>query len=404
MADPQGFPTVPISPPPVTTRWRRWLWRALAAAGLTFVISGAITVPLADAPPPVVQAAGPHAWAVPTVRWYPVTLGPPALYHEGTQISSVLMGPHQLIYYGTDNPLGDANIIGWLNPQTGANRWAAVPPVDPPFPAGSNWSSLNWRQSAAWGAVTLLVSGAHTVWYRFWGYVGGWKGTAGRFVPGLYRIEGATVHRGPWTVSLHTNFQGTSHLVVAGPRRGLVTRLALPGQSPYNAVVVSNQPRPMLWLLTDASVYRCALPSGSWQPVATLGAGDFYVAMGRWHRDIWVVDAEGHIGLVRSAGGVQWLSQLDRAPLMAVSAGSGKLWIITRHHLVWWQQHGPSRQWPLPSLAYPAPARDWPSDGPQEPPNWPPIAHIAEGPRHGAVIGYGNWIGVAGWTPRNGPG
>ncbi|MDA8195438.1 MAG: hypothetical protein M0Z53_15800 [Thermaerobacter sp.] len=337
---------------------------------------------------------------VPKIRWYPATLGPEVLLNEGVQISSVLAGPAGRIYYGTSNPLADTNIIGWLSPATGQNAWRAVPAVVPPFPSATSQHGLNLTQSAYWDAVDLIIAGSHNVWYRHWGYVGGWS-ASGRFVPGDYTIPGPTVHRGTWTAAVHTTFSGQSDVRLMN----LTTRLSLvyplPDSQPVQALAFSGTGKPTLWLMTETGLWRLA-GNGTWTLLASLPSGDFFVSLGHWSQSLWIIDANGQVGVVGTAG-IEWRNTLPLSPLEAVTAGNNGLWVVSPRHLSLWVPGRRLQSWLWPKDPYPAPASTWPTNGANTPPDWPPIPHISSGPNGTLDMGYGTWIGQASLTWRRQP-
>ncbi len=321
-------------------------------------------------------------------------MGTEVQLNEGTSVSSVVAGPQQRIYYGTGNPLADANAIGWINPTTGNRTWSAVPTVSPPFPSGSEPNNLSQNQSAYWAEVSLVVSGQHTVWYRHWGYVGGWT-KSGRFVPGAYGIPGPTVTQGIWTASAHATFNGTETLRVMDVANKAMTRYPLPSTESPIAVAFSPHQH-WLWVLTGSVLWQLSRTTGQWKSIATPSSGDFFVAMGHASWGVWVVDANGNIFTVNPTGGMRRIASLHQNPLAAVSAGINGLWIASRRHLTLWRLHGATKQWAWPTAIYPSPASGWPTTGSHAPPDWPPLPHLASSSLTGAAdIGYGTWVGQA---------
>ncbi len=330
---------------------------------------------------------------VPALRWFRVPLGTEVQLNEGTSVSSVVAGPDQRIYYGTGNPLADANVIGWINPNTGNRAWSPVPAVSPAFPANSEPTNLSQNQSAYWAQVSLVVSGQDTVWYRHWGYVGGWT-KSGRFVPGAYGIPGPTVTQGSWTASAHATFDGNETLRVMDVANKAMTKYPLPSTETPIAVAFSAHQH-WIWVLTSSVLWQLSRATGQWQSVATPSSGDFFVAMGQASWGVWIVDANGNIDTVNATGGMRRVASLDQNPLSAVSAGVHGLWIASRRHLTLWQLHGPTKQWTWPSVVYPQPASQWPTTGPHAPPDWPPLPHLATSVAGTVDIGYGTWVGQA---------
>ncbi|AUW92904.1 MAG: hypothetical protein OWR62_02200 [Sulfobacillus thermotolerans] len=330
------------------------------------------------------------------VSWQSVSIGPEVLLNEGTAISSVLWGPDQRIYYGTSNPLGDSTTIGWYNFATHRNVWTTVPPTTA-FPSGSglNPHTLSLAQSAYWGAVDLVVSGSDTVWYRHWGYVGGWTRT-GAFVPGDYGIPGPTVHAQNETASVYTSFQGSQLVRIMNTTTRHMQSFTLP--SPEDPVAIAFARRPgYLWLLTADALWSLDIAQNLWTPVVSAAPGDFFVAMGHQTgpSPLWLLDANGNIGEVLHHTTLQWIAHLHLSPLAAQSATQHGLWIAGLRHLSLWIPGQPLQQWPWPSLSYPASAASFSHHTVGVTANWPPIPHIVAGPEGQLLIGYGTDIGQA---------
>lgn len=372
-------------------------WGIVAASAAILAGCGALPHPPSAAP---VQTAvrKPERVTVPVIQWHAVSVGPEVLLNEGTSISSVLPGPGGRIYYGTSNPLGDSSTIGWYSPESRRNIWTAVPATrDFPPQAGISAQSLNLSQSSYWGAVNLVVSGTHTVWYRHWGYVGGWTASS-RFVPGDYAIPGPTVHRSNYTASVYTSFQGAQMVRLMNIRTRQMQSFALPETEDPVAIAFGSSHN--LWLLTADTLWSLNTAQALWTPAATAPGGDFFVAMGNLPRSLWIVDANGNVGFISGTDTVHWTAHLHLNPLAAQPAGPSGLWIASLHHLSLWLPGHPLRQWPWPSLAYPSPASRWPRHGAGAPPDWPPMPHLATGP-HGALdMGYGTFIGQAALSTR----
>lgn len=330
---------------------------------------------------------------VPGLQWFRVPMGTEVQLNEGTSVSSVVAGPNQRIYYGTGDPLADANVIGWINPGTGNRAWSSVPAVSPAFPANAEPTNLSQNQSAYWGEVSLVVSGQHTVWYRHWGYVGGWT-KSGRFVPGAYGIPGPTVTQGSWTASAHATFTGNVTLRIMDVANKAMTTYPLPSTETPIAVAFSPHQR-RVWVLTASALWQLSRSAGQWQSIATPAPGDFFVAMGQSPWGVWIVDANGNIDTINSNGSMKRLASLHESPLTAVSAGIYGLWIASRQHLTLWRLHGPSKRWTWPSVTYPPPASQWPTTGNSAPPDWPPLPHLATAIAGSVDIGYGTWVGQA---------
>ncbi|OLZ10986.1 hypothetical protein [Sulfobacillus thermosulfidooxidans] len=340
--------------------------------------------------------------SMPVIQWHPVSVGPEVLLDEGTAISSVLAGPDGRIYYGTSNPLGDSTVIGWYNPQSGKNLWRTVP-WTPYFPShsGLTASNLSLSQSAYWGAVDLIVSGAHTVWYRHWGYVGGWT-NENRFVPGDYAIPGPTVHRNPYTASVYTSFQGTQLVRIMNVNTKQMQSYPLPSNATPVAIAFGHSSQ-HVWLLSANTLWELNTQDNQWTPEAQAPTGDFFVSMGQFRSGLWIVDANGNIGLIQHQQ-IQWIAHLSLSPIAAETAGHDGLWLASVHHLTLWLPHHAIKQWSWPKLSYPAPASTWSQHGSNTPPDWPPIPHITMGPHHVLEIGYGTDIGQAYFraeTPRS---
>lgn len=335
---------------------------------------------------------------IPHLTWYAVTVGPQVLMAEGTQISSVLAGPDHRIYYGTQNPLADANVIGWINPSNGQSRWTTVPAVSPPFPKGSALTNLNLTESAYWGSVDLVVAGSKTVWYRHWGYLGGWD-QDDRFVTGTYAIPGPTVHDGQWTASIQTSFAGQRLLRIMNLHSQSLASYSLPDHQPVVAMAFVTARTDDLWVMTSTDLWQLNGSTGQWTLLYSLPAGDFFISLGHWNTALWVVDADGKIGTI-SGHGVHWLASLPVAPLKAVTAGHNGLWVASLHHLLWWRPGHRPKTWLWPANAYPRPASQWPTTGADTPPDWPPLPHISAGPQGTLDIGYGTWVGLASLSHR----
>lgn len=360
---------------------------------LVLLISGCgvVTKPVVTGPLPIAYHR--HREEVPVLQWFSVPVGTEVQLNEGTSVSSVVEGPQQRIYYGTENPLADANAIGFVNPHTGNRVWSAVPTVSPPFPTGTEPTNLSQNQAAYWGAVKLVVSGQDTVWYRHWGYVGGWTKSE-RFVPGAYGISGPTVTEGHWTASAHATFSGNTSLRVMNVANKALTSYPLPSPESPIAVAFSAHQH-SVWVLTSSALWQLSRASGQWQSVATPAAADFFVAMGQAPWGVFVVDANGNVDTVNPQAGLEHLATLTVSPLSAVSAGQYGLWIASRNHLTLWRLHGPVQQWKWPRPVYPAPASSWPTTGQNAPPDWPPLPHLAATSAGAVDIGYGTWVGQA---------
>lgn len=337
-----------------------------------------------------------HTVLVPKVQWYPVSVGNSVLLAEGAQISSVLQGRHGRVYYGTTNPWGDANVLGWLNPATLANQWTSVPAVNPPFPVNAGLNNLSPQESATWGGVSLVVSGPHNIWYRTWGYVGGWSQTTGKFIPGRYTVPGPTVTNGPWTASISSNFEGQSHLTIMSVANSHAVRVPVPsGSQPVSLVITGPHQglAPTVWLETTQQILKLLPGRHAWLPVATLPSNDFFVALGRWGTTLWSVDADGTVSRIGHRR-LEKVARLPLSPLNAVAAPEGGLWIVTPHRVALYEPHRPLKTWPEPSNPYTAPASKWATRGANEPPNWPPSAHLSAGTQDSAIIGEGTWVGI----------
>lgn len=352
---------------------------------------GVVTKPVVTGPLPIAYRT--HREEIPVLRWFSVPVGSEVQLNEGTSVSSVVEGPQHRIYYGTENPLADANAIGFINPHTGNRVWSTVPTVSPPFPTGAEPTNLSQNQAAYWGDVKLVVSGQHTVWYRHWGYVGGWTKSK-KFVPGAYGISGPTVSEGNWTASAHATFSGNATLRVMNVPNKTMISYPLPSTEAPMAVAFSAHQH-SVWVLTSSALWQLSRASGQWQSVATPGAADFFVAMGQASWGVWVVDANGNVDTVNPETGLQHLATLDVSPLTAVSAGGYGLWIASPNHLTLWRLHGSTQQWKWPRPVYPAPASSWPTTGQNAPPDWPPLPHLAPAPAGAVDIGYGTWVGQA---------
>ncbi|MHB1955036.1 MAG: hypothetical protein ACYCOU_14965 [Sulfobacillus sp.] len=327
------------------------------------------------------------------LHWHPITVGPEVLLNEGTSISSILSGPDGRIYYGTGNPLADADVIGWLNPVNGQNTWASVPQVNPEFPLGTEPATLSQTQSAFWSQVDLVVSGAHTVWYRHWGYIGGWT-TAQAFVPGVYGIPGPTITDGPWTASVRSTFSGAQSLRIMDVATKSISIFPLPSNQPPIDIAFGDNAK-ILWLATSSELWQFSVKRGTWLPRATLSSADFFVGMGHSTMGTWVVDANGNIGLIDLQGGIRWIANLTVSPLVAIAGPDNGLWIASRHHLTLWRPGLAVQEWNWPKSVYPSPASHWPTQTLNAPPDWPPLPHLAAGPDGSLDIGYGTWIGQA---------
>ncbi|MCL4494670.1 MAG: hypothetical protein M1294_07600 [Firmicutes bacterium] len=330
---------------------------------------------------------------VPVIKWHPVSVGGQGLLKEDTSISSVLPGPSGRIYYGTSNPLGDSNVIGWYNPENGHNGWTHVPRM-PDFPRQSVFQTndLTLSESAYWGAVDLIVSGADTVWYRHWGYVGGLTGS-GRFVPGDYAIPGPTVHKNFSTVSVHTSFDGTPQVQVMNTQTKQMQSYPMPSRSSPVAISFGQNVQ-HIWLLDPNTLWELDAKTRQWTPFATSALGDFFVSMGQFHSSLWILDANGNIGAIRN-GHLRWVGHVPTHPITAETAGHNGLWLVSRHHLMLWFAHQPVRKWQWPRLSYPTSATQWSTPGSPTPSDWPPLPHILRGPHDVLDIGYGTFIGQA---------
>lgn len=380
----------------------------LSLTGAVLLAAAAGTVWLRPAPATSERYSLSSRPAIPSVEpaaaihWYPVSVGPPALLAEGAQVSSVLQGPDGRIYYGTANPLADADIVGWVNPASRVSRWTQVPTVNPLFPADAGLSDLPAPEAASWGGVDLVVSGAQDVWYQHWGYVGGWT-KSGKFVSGVYRIPGPTVTNNGWTAAISTTFSATSTIRIANATTNTVLVQRLPGTSSPVSVAMTNTAGtdPHIWLMTQSALWQMPRPGATWQKVSSVPAGDFYVALGRWGKTVWTVDANGDVDTVGTGGIVHHVKTLAGSPLDAVAAPNRGLWIAFPHHIGWWQPGRPLKLWPLPRSTYPAPANGWSVSGSSEPPDWPPAVHISEGANQSFLIGDGTWVGVARVNPSS---
>lgn len=390
----------------MNSSWSRTLGATGRRAGILTVLASTLAGCGLGTAAPVSAPSHPHPqirtmW-VPHVTWHPVSVGSPVLLAEGAQISSVLAGPQGRIYYGTTNPLENANVIGWINPTTGANQWTSVPSANPPFPKSAGMDNLNAQQAALWDGVSLVVSGRDTVWYRHWGYVGGWLVQSGRFTPGDYADPGPTVTDGQWTASLSTTFAGATTLRLMNLQTRAVTVHPIPPSTPPVALSLANNPSgpPTIWMLSNQTVW--VMPGGSthWQSVASLEDSDFFVAMGQWGDTMWTIDADGNIDEVTQANGLSPVATVSVSPLDALSAPNGGLWIASPNHLSLWEPHQPLKSWSLPKSPYTAPASTWAISGPNEPPNWPPAAHLSQGANGSALVGIGTWIGTATVVPE----
>lgn len=335
---------------------------------------------------------------IPIVHWHPVSMGSEVLLNEGTAISSVLPGPAHRIYYGTSNPLGDSTVIGWYNPQSAHNHWTNVPQV-PYFPAhaGITASNLNMSQSSYWGSVDLVVSGSHTVWYRHWGYVGGWT-SHGRFVPGDYAIPGPTVNQSLYTASVYTSFHGTRLVRIMDVKTKQMHSYPLPDNESPVDIAFGHRPD-HIWLLTANTLWELNTQTNQWSPRVQSTTGDFFVSMGHFNSRLWIVDANGNIGVIQNQK-VRWIAHTHLNPIAAATAGQNGLWMVSIHHLSLWLPHHPLSQWSWPHLRYPRPAGSWGQHGNSVPPDWPPIPHIHLGPHNVLEIGYGTYIGQAYFRAR----
>jgi hypothetical protein len=335
----------------------------------------------------------------PEIQWRPVSIGPEVLLNEGTAISSVLAGPKGRIYYGTSNPLGDTSVIGWYNFASHHNQWQDVPPTTAfPAHAGINNAALNISESSYWGAVDLVVSGMHTVWYRHWGYVGGWT-SSNVFVPGDYAIPGPTVTFDNYTASVYTSFQGSQLLRMMHLSNRQMQSYPLPS-SEDPAAIAFGKSHETVWLLTADTLWSFNTAQDVWTPVMEAASGDFFVAMGHMGPMLWVLNADGGIAEVHSDNRVTWVAQLHLSPLSAEPDGVSGLWIASLRHLTLWIPGKPQRQWLWPTLRYPSPASQWSSSGSSAPPDWPPIPHLAVGAGHSVDIGYGTYIGQASFASK----
>ncbi|MCL4351312.1 MAG: hypothetical protein M1499_03325 [Firmicutes bacterium] len=364
----------------------------LLSVGLLWLTAGCglSSIPVKNTPPVALRLVREDKTSL---TWYPVTVGPEVLLNEGTSISSVMSGPHGRIYYGTGDPLADADVIGWLDPASGQSDWSSVPPVNPEFPPNSEPETLTQTQSSFWSQVDLVVSGAHTVWYRHWGYIGGWTAN-GSFVPGAYGIPGPTVTDGPWTASVRLSFSGTAALRVMNVATKAISAFSLPSaQTPIDLAFGSTPNH--IWLLTSSELWQFNMASGSWNPAAILSSGDFFVAMGQSALGTWIIDANGNIGTIKSQGGIDWITTLNVTPLSAISGPNNGIWIAGTRHLTLWRPNFPLTQWQWPKDPYPAPASTWPTQSLNAPPDWPPLPHLAAGPNGSLDIGYGTYIGQA---------
>lgn len=325
----------------------------------------------------------------PAIRWTPVSVGSEVLLNEGTSISSIVPGPNGRIYYGTGNPLGDAASIGWINLKTQNNHVSNVPTVSPQFPQGAKVMASNVTQSSYWGQVDLVVSGSHTIWYRHWGYIGGWT-VAGKFVPGTYAIPEPTVHRSHITASLRMTFTGQQSLRIFNTQsRQLQSFQAAFHQMPLG--ISLNPQAQQVWVLTSNAIWRFNIRTNSWRQIALASTG-FYVAMGQWKNTIWVVNSSGRIGTITANDKIMWLGSSHTTPLTAIGT-QHSIWIAGLHHLTRWNPKQSLQQWTWPKLQYPNPAQTWAVNGTKAPPNWPPLPHLSAGPMHGVLIGYGTLIG-----------
>lgn len=351
-------------------------------------------IPVATGPSPQRHVRY-HEVTTPRVSWYPVDMGPEVLLGEGIQVSSVLPGPKGRIYYGTSDPLGDASSIGWYDPKTADNVVSTVPEVTPEFPKNAGLSNLSLSASAYWGAVSLVVAGQKNVWYRHWGYVGAWSSKTGKFIAGDYALPGPTVTQGAWTASVESTFSGQGQVKLMNLATKHVETVPLPDNQSVVDIALTVTPKPTVWLLSSATLWSLSIPSGSWQSVASLSSGNFFVAMGRWPSGPWIVDADGDVGRVERGQGIHWMATLSISPLAATSAGSRGLWVASPHHIALWEPHTALKTWDFPRDPYPKPASTWATSGSAEPPDWPPMANISAGPHGSVIIGYGTFIGEA---------
>ena len=383
---------------------KRRIWALAAFVGTALAGCGFGKAQAVGAPSPKPHPAYHTVW-MPQFSWYPISVGPPVLLAEGAQVSSVLAGPQGRLYYGTANPLGNADTIGWYDPKTRVNHWTSVPAVNPPFPKNSDMGTLNVQQSASWGGVDLVVSGQHNVWYRHWGYVGGWSAVNGKFVPGDYAIPGPTVTAGQWTASAATTFSGLTDIKLMNLNTHQVVTRNVPSNTlPVALAITGSQgSTPTVWMISSQTVWMLNGLSTVWQPVASLSSNDFFVAMGRWGHVLWTVDANGNIDRISLLAGLVPIATVPASPLAAVSAPENGLWISSPHHILLWVPHQPLKRWIEPTSPYPAPASTWATTGTNEPPDWPPVAQISAGPAETVIIGEGTWLGVARLVPERVP-
>lgn len=376
----------------------RTAWGALATGIALPLLAGCgwpLGRPTAASVTPSPKPARHAVWR-PEIKWYPIAVGAPVLLAEGAQVSSLLQGPRGRIYYGTTNPLGNANVIGWFNPRTLNNRWLTIPTINPLFPANAGLQDLGANQAASWGGVSLVVSGTHNVWYRSWGYVGAWSATTGQFVKGSYGVPGPTVTNGDWTASVSTTFQGISTVTLMNLQTRQALHISVPSTSTPVALALTRSAvdTPIVWMATNQSLLKLLPGRTAWTPVALLPTDDFFVSLGQWGQTIWTVDANGNIARIRDNALVP-VATVPIAPLNAVTAPHGGLWIISPHRIALWEPRDPVKTWKEPVTHYTAPASTWARTGTNEPPNWPPMSHLASGSGNSALVGQGSWIGVA---------
>lgn len=329
--------------------------------------------------------------------WYPVNVGSTTLVQDGSQISSVLAGPYGRIYYGTEDPFGNATTIGWINPTTTAHNTLTVPHLSNPFPKDANVGNLDQESDASWGSIDLVVSGSKNMWFREWGYVAGWSASTNQLVSGDYAVPGPTAHTGDWTASINSTFSGTSQLQVMNTQTHAEHNHSVPGGVIPQSILlkVSRTHQPKVWILSGNTIwYLSPLGNGTWSPIVSVASGDFFVAMGEWGNTIWTLDANGHIATITAAG-LTPVTTINLSPLDAVTAPGGGLWISSVNHISLWEPKHALITWVEPKNDYPAPASTWATSGSSEPPDWPPIGHIAAGAHDTVDIGEGTWIGVA---------
>lgn len=356
---------------------------------------GLSSSPHSPAPKGAVKQAVAHRVEVPVVHWHQVALGGQAQLKKGLAISSVLPGPSGRIYYGTANPWGSSNIIGWYSPKTGHSSWRQVPSTAA-FPRQSTLQAnhLTSLQSSYWGAVDLIVGGAYTIWYRHWGYVGGLT-AQGHFVPGDYAVVGPTAHKNFSTVSIQTAFGQIPEVRIMNTQTKKIAFYPLPSDSSPIAVAFDQKPS-HIWLMDPNTLWRLNASTHQWTPISTAPLGGFFVSMGQFPSGLWVVNANGNIGVIRQQQHLIWIGHVPMHPIAAQTASVHGLWLASKHHLALWLHGHPVKEWSWPRLNYPFQGLTRASSSP----NWPPLPHIQEGASHVLDIGYGPFIGQAYLTTK----